>query len=316
MADDSRARIPRDPTDDYTRAQADRRREFAIQHTGGRLDHVGHYSLDPATLKGNIENFIGVAQVPIGLAGPLLVHGEHAQGQFYIPMATTEGTLVASYNRGMRVLTQSGGAKVTVAKTSMQRAPVFLFDDARSARDFGRWLDEHFDEIKKVAEATTSVGQLQDIQQFAMGPHIYTRFNYLTGDAAGQNMVGKATHAACEWIRAQTGTRYYLSGSMDTDKKHSQANALLTRGRKVIAEAILPKDVCVSRLGVTPEQLYEARIVHLVGGHMAGSAYVGAHAANGLTALFIATGQDVANVSESHAGIAFTKILDNGDYYW
>ncbi|MEM7678555.1 MAG: hydroxymethylglutaryl-CoA reductase [Myxococcota bacterium] len=316
MADDPRARIPRDPHDDYTRELAEHRRKFATEQTGVRLDHVGHYSLDPATLKGNIENFIGVAQVPIGLAGPLLVHGEHAQGQFYVPMATTEGTLVASYNRGMRVLTESGGAKVTIVKTSMQRAPVFLFDDARSARDFGRWLDEHFDEIKAAADGTTSVGRLQEVQQFAMGPHLYTRFNFLTGDAAGQNMVGKATYAACEWIRAQTGARYFLSGSMDTDKKHSHTNALLTRGRKVIAEVILPKKICESRLGVTPEQLYEARIVHLVGGHMAGSAYVGAHAANGLTAMFIATGQDVANVSESHAGIAFTKILGNGDYYW
>ena len=313
---DRSLRIPRNPDNDYTREAAEARRLFATEARSTKLDHVGHYSVDPATLPGNIENFMGVAQVPIGLAGPLVLHGEHAQGEFFVPMATTEGTLVASYNRGMKVLAESGGVKATVVKTSMQRAPVFLFDDARGARDFGRWLDENFAGIKAAADATSSVGRLQDIQQFAMGPHLYTRFNYTTGDAAGQNMVGKATFAACEWIRSQTEVRYYLTGSMDTDKKHSMANALFTRGRKVIAEAVLSRQVVIDRLGVTPEALYEARIVHLVGGHMAGSAYVGAHAANGLTAVFIATGQDVANVSESHAGIAFTQVLDNGDYYW
>ena len=309
-------RIPRDPENDYTTDAAAKRRRFAEQKSGTELKHVGHYSVEPETLPGNIENFMGVAQVPIGLAGPLVVDGEHAKGELFVPMATTEGTLVASYNRGMKVIAESGGVKTTIVKTSMQRAPVFLFDSAREAHEFGQWLDAHFDQIKPVAESTTRVGKLQEIQQFAMGPHLYTRFNYTTGDAAGQNMVGKATFAACQWIQEQTNVRYYLTGSMDTDKKHSAANAMFTRGRKVIAEAVLSREVVIRRLGVTPEALYEARIVHLIGGHMAGSAYVGAHAANGLTAVFIATGQDVANVSESHAGIAFTKVLPNGDYYW
>lgn len=311
-----RLKIPRDPECDYTRDMAEARRQFAERRTETGLSNMGHYSVDPATLAGNIENFMGVAQVPIGLAGPLVVNGEHAKGEFLVPLATTEGTLVASYNRGMRVLAESGGVKTTIMKTSMQRAPVFLFDDARAARDFGDWLEENFEGLKAVAEATTSRGKLQEVEQFAAGPNLYTRFNYTTGDAAGQNMVGKATFAACEWIVAQTGVRYYLTGSMDTDKKHSFVNGLLTRGRKVVAEAVIPRSVCEARLGVTPEALYEARVVHLVGGHMAGSAYVGAHAANGLTALFIATGQDVANVSESHAGLAFTKVTPSGDYYW
>ncbi len=309
-------RIPRDPENDYTREQADARRKFAADKAGVTLNHVGHYSVDPATLPGNVENFMGVAQVPIGLAGPLLLHGEHAKGEYFVPMATTEGTLVASYNRGMKVIAESGGVKTTIVKTAMQRAPVFLFDSARQARDFGQWLTERFDDIKAAAESSTSVGKLVDIQQFPMGPHLYTRFNYTTGDAAGQNMVGKATAAACEWIRSRRNVRLYLTGAMDTDKKHSMVNALLTRGRKVIAEAVLAREAVIERLGVTPEELFQGRFVHLAGGYMAGSAYVGAHAANGLTALFIATGQDVANVSESHAGIAFTKVLDNGDYYW
>jgi hydroxymethylglutaryl-CoA reductase (NADPH) len=320
MSDDkpARPRIPRDPQNDYTRAMADARRAFATAQTGAPLEHVGSYSLDPGTLPGNVENFMGVAQVPIGLAGPLRVDGEEARGDFLIPLATTEGTLVASYNRGMRVLGECGGVKTTVVKEAMQRAPVFMFDDARAARDFGVWLVENHARIKEVAESTTSVGKLIEVQQFHVGPMRYLRFNYTTGDAAGQNMTGKATFAACEWIRENyaAGCTYYLSGSIDTDKKHSQINTLLTRGRRVVAEATLKREVCERLLGVTPEQLYRARQVHMLGGYMAGSAYLGAHAANGLTALFIATGQDVANVSESHAGMAFTRITDDGDYYW
>jgi hydroxymethylglutaryl-CoA reductase (NADPH) len=313
-----RARIPRDRAHDYTSEMAQRRRTFVKEQTGAELAHVGKFSVDPARLPGNIENFIGVAQVPIGLAGPLLVNGEHAQGDFFVPMATTEGTLVASYNRGMRLLRECGGVKATVVKVAMQRAPVFLFDDARQSRDFGHWVEEHFGRIADAAQATTRVGRLREIQQFAAGPNLYLRFNYTTGDAAGQNMTSKATAAACEWIKSSYASHpdYYLSGAMDTDKKHSTINTLHTRGRRVVAEAVLQREPMQRLVGVTPEQLFRSRQVHMAGAFMAGSAYNGAHAANGLAAMFIATGQDVANVAESHAGIVYTQILDNGDYYW
>src|SRR5512137_272018 len=139
-----RAPIPRDPQNDYTPEMAERRAQFLRERTGVTLDHVRQASFDPALLPGNIENFVGVAQVPIGLAGPLRIDGEHAQGDFYVPLATTEGTLVASYSRGMRVLTESGGVTATVTKRSMQRAPVFMFDTAREARDFGEWVVANF----------------------------------------------------------------------------------------------------------------------------------------------------------------------------
>jgi hydroxymethylglutaryl-CoA reductase (NADPH) len=124
--DEQRARVPRDPENDHTEAHASTRRGFVEEQTGVQLGHVGSYSLDPATLPGNIENFLGVAQVPIGLAGPLRMNGQHAQGDFYIPLATTEGTLVASYNRGMRLLSEVGGVTTTVVDDRMQRAPVFV----------------------------------------------------------------------------------------------------------------------------------------------------------------------------------------------
>lgn len=316
--DSGRIRIPRDPENDYTREIAQKRRAFVEEHSGAKLDHVGSYSFDPSVLPGNIENFLGVAQVPIGVAGPLRIHGEHAQGDFYVPLATTEGTLVASYNRGMRLLTECGGVKATVVDQAMQRAPVFMFDDAREAREFGEWLNEHFAQIKEAAESTTSVGKLTNIAQYPLACSRYLRFNYTTGDAAGQNMCGKATYAACEWIMANypKKARYFLSGSMDTDKKHSLINVLQTRGRRVIAEAVLNRDTVKRLAGVYPEQIFEYRQAAMVGGFMAGAAYNGAHAANALAALFIATGQDAANVSESHAGITFAQLLPNGDYYW
>jgi hydroxymethylglutaryl-CoA reductase (NADPH) len=311
-------KVPRDPRDDYTAAMALRRRDFVRERTGVALSHVGHFDFDPGMLPGNVENFMGVAQVPIGLAGPLRINGEHAQGDFYVPMATTEGTLVASYNRGMRLLSESGGVKTTVVQQYMQRSPVFIFDDAMTARNFGHWVEANFAAIKAAAETTTHVGQLINIYQYAVGPLRHLRLNFTTGDAAGQNMTGKATLAACEWIAANFpgGAKFLLSGNMDTDKKHSQINMLVTRGKRVVAEAVLRKDLMKNLMGVDTAEMFAMRQVSNAGAFLAGSANNGSHAANGLTALFIACGQDVANVAESHAGVTYTQLLPSGDYYW
>jgi hydroxymethylglutaryl-CoA reductase (NADPH) len=314
----TRARIPREKDNDYTPEVAARRREFLREQTGVDLDHVGQYSFDPKVLPGNVENFTGVAQVPIGVAGPIRINGEHARGDFFVPLATTEGTLVASYNRGMRLLTECGGVKTTVVEDNMQRAPAFIFDDALQAREFGGWVDEHIEDIKAAAEATTRSGRLTYIGQYQVGPLRYLRVNYTTGDAAGQNMTGKATLAACEWIKANYPGKaeYVLSGAIDTDKKHSHINMLLTRGKRVVAEAIVSNEALQRIMGVDTKTLFAYRQIGMVGGFLAGSAYNGAHAANALTAIFIATGQDVANISESHAGVTYAQLRENGDYYW
>src|SRR4051812_25154033 len=170
--------VPRDREDDYAPAAATARREFLRERTGAALEHVGSYSFDPHLLPGNVEHFTGVAQVPIGVAGPLLVNGEHAQGEFYVPLATAEGTLVASYNRGMKLLYEAGGVTTTVVDDRMQRAPAFVFASAREARGFGEWLDERFEDIKAAAESTTRSGKLRDIERYSAGRILYTRFNY------------------------------------------------------------------------------------------------------------------------------------------
>ena len=310
--------VPRDRENDYTAEAAEARRAFAQERTGADLHHVGRFSLDPGTLTGNVEHFTGVAQVPLGLAGPLLVNGEHAQGEFYVPLATAEGTLVASYNRGMRLLHEAGGVTVTIVGDHMQRAPSFLFPSAREARSFGEWLEEHFDAIKEVAESTTSAGRLQEIEQYSAGRILYTRFNYTTGDAAGQNLTGKATQAACHWIVKQYPDieQFFLESNFATDKKTSQVNVLRTRGKRVIAEAVIPNELLRRVMRSDSRLMYRARQVSNLGGFMSGVNNNGAHSANGITAMFIATGQDAANVAESSAALVYAELRDNDDYYF
>jgi hydroxymethylglutaryl-CoA reductase (NADPH) len=312
-------RIPRDTQDDYTRDAAARRRSFLSERTGAALEHVGQYSFDPAILPGNIENFTGIVQMPLGFAGPLRVNGEHAQGDFYVPMATTEGTLVASYSRGMRLTRAAGGITTTVVDDAMQRSPVFAFEDARGARDFGLWVTDNFAAIKAAAETTTRSGKLRNIEQYHASRMLYLRFNYTTGDAAGQNMCGKATYAACQWILANYDkaiARYFLSGNMDTDKKHSQLNTLHSRGKRVVAEITIGRELLREQMRTTPEAMYAARMASQLGGLMAGAVHNGVHPANGIASVFIATGQDEANVAESHASLVHAEITSQGDYYY
>lgn len=315
----SLTKLPRDGSNDYTRAMATARRDVVTASTGASLEHTGSYSLDPAVLPGNIEGFSGIVQVPMGFAGPMLVNGEHAQGEFYVPMATSEGTLLASYSRGMRLTREAGGITTTVIDDAMQRAPIFVFDNARYARDFGTWVETHFASIKAAAEETTRSGKLRNIEQYSMGKMRWLRFNFTTGDAAGQNMVSKATHHACQWILAQkpAGLEHFsLAANFDTDKKHSQVNNLHTRGKRVVAEITLPAALIESVMHTTGAALFKQRQLSNMGALMAGSVNNGAHFANGIAAIFMACGQDVANVAESASGFVHGELKANGDYYF
>ncbi len=312
-------KIPRFSDNDYSREAAAERRRFIEEKSGQSLEHSGQYSFDPAILPGNIENFTGVVQMPLGFAGPLRVNGEYAQGDFYVPMATTEGTLVASYNRGMSLTRAAGGIKTTVVNDAMQRSPVYIFADARDARDFAQWVKEHFAEIKAAAETTTRSGKLRNIEQYPASRMLYLRFNFTTGDAAGQNMCGKATFAACQWINANYDgaiERFLLSGNMDTDKKHSQINTLMGRGKRVIAEITVPRQLLIDKMRTTPEAMHAARMTSQLGALMAGAVHNGTHPANGIASVFIATGQDEANVAESHASLVHAEITPEGDFYY
>lgn len=311
-------KLPRDKQNDYSHDIAAARRAAVEKNSGHPMPHTGQYSIPPEVLPGNIEGFSGILQVPMGFAGPLLVHGEHAQGEFYVPMATTEGTLVASYSRGMSLTRAAGGITATVIDDAMQRAPIFVFKDARAARDFGHWVDAHFAEIKAAAETTTRSGKLRDIEQYAASKMRWLRFNMTTGDAAGQNMVSKATHAACQWILAQQppGLEHFsLAANFDTDKKHSAVNNLHSRGKRVVAEITIAAELFKPIMHCTAADLAKQRGLSNLGAFIAGSVSNGAHFANGIAAVFLACGQDIANVAESSAGFVYTELKDNGDYY-
>ena len=311
-------RIPRSSENDYTSEMIAQRQQFLEEKSGKTLNHTRKFSFDPESMEGNCEQLFGVAQLPIGVAGPLVIQGEHAQGDFYVPMATIEGTLIASYNRGMRVIRESGGVTTTVMGEAMQRAPVFMFKNARDARDFGNWLRDNFQDIKARAESTTSVGRLLEIEQYPVHNMVYTRFDYSTGDAAGQNMTGGATFVACEWIRANYPKlrTYGLSGGMDTEKKTSFVNSLKGRGRKVTAEITIPRLVLENVLRTTPEHLRNSTSVNTLAAFLTGASNNAAHPANGLAALFMATGQDMANIAEANQCSVYSYVTSAGDLYY
>ena len=310
-------RIPCNKQANYESEIIEKRQAFVEEFSGTKLHHIKHHSFDAAVTQGNIENFTGVAQIPMGFAGPIRINGEYAKGDFIIPLCTSEGSLVASYNRGMKILNMCGGITTTILEDKMQRAPVFVFGSSRDARDFARWIDEHFEEIREQAEANSKVAKLLDIEKYLVSKIVHLRFNYFTGDAAGQNMVSLATFVACNWILAQyKGIKhFYMDGNMSTDKKCSQINTLKTRGKRVVAEITIPRDILIQHMRVDPETLvYHSKVADL-GAFMAGSSSNGLHAANALAALFLATGQDVANVAEAATGLLFTDVTPEGDLY-
>ncbi len=312
-----RTTVPYDKDHNHTPEVIAERQKFVADYAGVKLHHINQFSFDPAITQGNIENFTGVAQVPIGFAGPVRVNGEDAQGDFLIPLATTEGTLVASYNRGIKVLNLSGGVTTTVVGDAMQRAPVFVFDNARDARQFAAWVEERLPDIRAEAEATSTVAKLTYIDTYLSNKLVFLRFNYSTGDAAGQNMVGRATFAACSWMleNAANIRHFYLESNFATDKKASQINIMRTRGKRVTAEATIPRDVLLQHMRVDPETVhYHANIAN-VGAFLSGANNNGCHSPNAITAMFIATGQDVANVAESSAGVVYTEVTPAGELY-
>jgi hydroxymethylglutaryl-CoA reductase (NADPH) len=311
--------LPRDAVDDYSDEIIKARQVFIHESTGSALHHIGRYSIDPAVTRGNIEHFTGVAQVPLGFAGPLLVHGQHAQGEFFIPLATSEGTLVASYNRGMKVLHRSGGVKCAVVGDAMQRAPVFIFEDAASAGRFSEWVVGQFAGIKAAADATDSFVRLDYIDRYLSNQFAFLRFNFKTGDAAGMNMVGKATFAACNWILQNCDAvdirQFFLESNFATDKKASMVNMMHTRGKRVTAEVVIKRDALLEIMDAETESLYQHYKVSAVGAMLSGAMNNGCHSANAITAMFIATGQDVANVAESATALLYADLTPEKDLY-
>jgi len=266
----------------------------------------------------NIEHLIGTVKVPIGIAGPLRVNGLFAQGDYYVPLATTEASLVASYSRGANLITESGGASVALLSEGVSRAPMFTFDNICELGLFIDWVLRHIEEIIAAANATSRFGKLRDLELCVEGTHVYILFIFQTGDAAGQNMVTIATHAGVDWILQNTPvqpTASFLEANFSGDKKATAMSFQRVRGRKVVAEARMPADLVRRWLHAEPEAMIEYAHAATVGAVMSGTLGVQGHLANGLAALFLACGQDVACVSEAAVGITSMEFTEAGDLH-
>jgi hydroxymethylglutaryl-CoA reductase (NADPH) len=310
-------RMPKDRVNDYSKAIIDERLEFLRKQSGSALEHIGNYTVDPEESKGNIENIIGFSQVPIGIIGPLLINGEYASGEYYVPLSTIEGAVVMSYNRGAKLITASGGAKTRVYRDGIQRAPVFILKDMDAAKAFTEFLTRNFAVLKSEAESTTSTGKLKDIQIFPLGKAVYVRLEYYTGDAMGMNMITKATMQLVSWIlRNFPVEEYFLESNMAVDKKPSYMNFICGRGKSVTAEIVITKKNVERFLGTTPDKIFRMYRYGHIGCSMSGVIGGNLQYANALAAIFLACGQDLGNISESSTGANLVDLTPEGDLYF
>ena len=308
--------VPRFTEQGYSAEGVEARRRWIEERTGQPLTQVGGFCFPAEEMRGNIENPIGAAQVPLGVAGPLHVRGEHADGLFFVPMATTEGALVRSYERGALALTRAGGASVRLYVDENRITPLFVFDEVAEAAAFARDLPRYFDLLRAEAEATTRHGRLLRVDPQPLGRRVMVHFCYSTGDASGMNMIAKATDRACRWLVDNgLAPRFYLFSALDSEKHASSSLFLGGKGKKVVAGVRLPASIVRSYLGSSPELMFDLWKSNVLGQFLAGSSTCNAHFANGLASLFIACGQDVANVANSAVGLTQIEIGDEGELH-
>jgi len=303
-----------DHADHATAAAA--RRVLLARESGADLETVGDYAFDAAAAEPNIENMVGAAQVPMGVAGPVPVDGGAASGTHYLPLATTEGALLASVNRGLSAIRAGGGATARVLKSRMTRAPVFRVADVGEASAVVGWVREHDQRLQEAAEATTSHGELLEVTPYVVGDNVFLRFAYDTKDAMGMNMATIATQAACEVVERETAAELVaLSGNLCSDKKPAAINAVEGRGRTVAADVVLSREQVEDRFETTPEAIAEANTrKNHVGSAKAGALGFNAQAANVIAAAFLATGQDAAQVVEGANAITTADVRGDSLY--
>lgn len=300
----------------YTAADVEDRRKAAEEFTGASLDTVSKYGFDPETASKNIENMIGTIQIPLGYAGPVRITGEYADGDFLVPLATTEGALVASISRGMSVMNDGGGVRTMVCADAMTRAPVLRVEGIEHSKRVMAWIESHRGDIDEAVASTTSHGRLSRIDMYPDGRSLFLRFAFETGDAMGMNMATIASEAVCRLLEKETGAvMISVSGNMCSDKKPAAINMINGRGKTVVAEARIPKEVVERRLHTTSAAVVETNYrKNLLGSSLAGTLGANAHAANMVAALYIATGQDPAQVVGGSMSVTSCEDVD-GDLY-
>ena len=287
------------------------RRLAWLKHRTG-MDYDDSTRNDPEELKGVIENHIGYMSMPMAVAGPLQLKGQYADGEFLVPLCTVEGTLAMSMSRGMYASALSGGIRTRYLKQELSRAPVFIFESIIEAVDFITWVEEHFDEIKSVAESTTRYGKLIRIDTYPIQNYVILDMVMNTGNAAGQNMVTLASKAGCDFIHGQTGHKFILESGFNSDKKASSKTMIMGRGHSVIAETTLKKSVMKRVLDLHMDEVDTYQQLGPTITAMSGTTGCHLHISNALTAIYIATGQDTACVAENSIGHFQTETTDEG----
>lgn len=298
---------------DYSPQAVEQRQEFIRTHTGYELFELPK-PVNPSDLTGNIEGLVGYAQIPIGACGPININGEYAKGEYYVPIATTEGALVSSLTRGCRIINMAGGAETKIIADSVVRTPIFVFENLDKMCKFMNWIEQSFTLIKQEAETTTSHGKLLKIEPYPMNNKVVLRFVYSTGDASGQNMTTIATRKAIEFIISQCPIEikeWFLESNLSGDKKINAVNFISNRGKKVFASCVIPSTIIKKALRTTPEAMERMGYLSTITSLQSMSYGAQAHYANTLAAVYIAAGQDPACVGESAAG--FTQIETNED---
>ncbi|HEU4717444.1 MAG TPA: hydroxymethylglutaryl-CoA reductase [Bacteroidia bacterium] len=273
---------------------------------------------DFSSMKGNIENFIGMTQVPTGVIGPLRVLGTSANGDFYVPLATSEGALVASYHRGAKATQLSGGVTSVCLVEGVQRSPVFNFVDIGTAVSFLAWVYQHETKIRSIIRENSRHAELADLNANIEGNHLILTFEYHTGDASGQNMVTICTNAVCMYLVEHAPFKpvsWYIEGNYSGDKKATALAFTSVRGKKISAECVIPKIIVEKVLKTTPAAMADYWQASTMGVIQSGAIGAQGHVANGLAALFLATGQDVACIAEAAVGITRMQINASGDLY-
>lgn len=273
---------------------------------------------DVESLQGNIENYIGMSMIPTGIVGPLNVVGTVAKGDFYVPLATSEGALIASYDRGARASRMAGGITSICLVEGVQRSPVFKFKDLADLGQFLMWVLPQLEKYKEITAQNSRYAQLVDMRSNIEGNHLILTFEYLTGDAAGQNMVTICTDAICKYIVENSPMKpifWFIESNYSGDKKATALSFTTVRGKKVAAEVVIPKNIVESVLKTNSQAMVDYWQSSTLGVIQSGAIGAQGHVANGLCALFIATGQDVACIAEAAVGITRMEITDDGGLY-
>lgn len=319
-ADDTRSLPGISMRDPYTAEGQQTRLDFLKETQNHDLPYLSGKKLfeDHTQLKGNIENYVGMTQLPTGVFGPLVLNGVNASGAFYIPMATSEGALIASYARGAKACKDAGAIISVCLMEGVQRCPVFKFENLLDIGKFVVWLMEQKDQFKAITNATSNYAELIDMEMNIEGNQVIVTFEFTTGDAAGQNMVTICTNAICQFIAKNTPVQpaiWYIESNFSGDKKATSNSFSSVRGKNVTAEITLPKEIVNSVLKTSPELMYDYWKTSFMGAVKCGAIGAQGHFSNGLAALFIACGQDAACVSEASVGITRMNLTENGDLY-